>query len=405
MPKRHRTDLFSARARHAGAAASSAAANRPGKLKDGTQGMRLTGLRAWRIALPLKEGRYVFASGHAVETLDTTLVELSTDDGRQGYGECCPLGSAYLAAWAGGVRAGLAELAPHLLGLDPRELDIVNAAMDRGLKGHPYVKSAIDMACWDLLGKATSMPVVQLLGGATMQAVPLYRAITQLPPEQMAANVAGYRAQGYRRFQLKVGGDADADIARIHAVAASLEPGEVLVADANTGWNLMQATRVVHAVAGLDVRIEQPCATYEQCLQIRARTSLPMILDEVITDTNALLRMIADGAADGVNLKLSRLGGLTRLRQARDICVAAGLSMTIEDSWGGDVTTAAIAHAAQSTPAALYLSATDFNSYTTRSFADGAPRRDNGTMKAATAPGLGVQPRLHELGQPFLEIA
>jgi len=364
--------------------------------------MKIARISSWKIELPLVEGRYSWSRGNYVETFDSTVVEVVTDTGLAGYGECCPLGPAYLPAYAPGVRAGLRQLAPGLIGLDPLELDVLNAAMDAQLRGHPYVKSAVDIACWDLLGKSTGLPLYTLLGGRHAASVPLYRAIAQRPAAEMARNVAGYRQQGYRKFQLKVGGSADEDIARITAAAGELGPGEVLVADANTGWTLHEAARVANAVRALDVYIEQPCMTYEECLSIRRRTPLPFVLDEVVTDVHVLLRLLGDGAADVINLKLSRVGGLTRARQMRDLCAAAGIAMIIEDSWGGDIVTAAIAHFAQSTPHDLHFASTDFNSYVSKSIASGAPKRVAGAMSAGNAPGLGVVPLPDVLGAPEL---
>ncbi len=266
--------------------------------------------------------------------------------------------------------------------------------MDRTLKGHPYVKSALDMACWDLLGKAAGparLPRCWAAASATDFA--LYRAISQEAPEAMAAKVAGYRAEGYRKFQLKVGGEVEADIARIRACAAVLEPGDVLVADANTGWTMHEAARVCDAVRDVDVYIEQPCASYEACLTIRRRTAKPFVLDEVMDGLEMVVRGHADGAMDVINLKIGKVGGLTRARQIRDFCVAMGIAMTIEDSWGGDIVTAAIAHLAHSTPPEFLFSATDFNSYVTRSIAPDAPRRQGGRLAAGTAPGPGRDAR------------
>jgi L-alanine-DL-glutamate epimerase-like enolase superfamily enzyme len=302
------------------------------------------------------------------------------------------------------VRAGLRELGPHLIGEDPCQLARLNRRMDAALKGHPYVKSGIDIACWDILGQASGMPVCELLGGRYGEDVLLYRAISQDSPGEMAARVAGYRAEGYRRFQLKVGGDPDVDIARIRAVAAKLEPGDRLIADANTGWVQHEAVRVARAVRDVDVYIEQPCLTYEECLAVRRRCDHPFVLDESIDDLGLLLRARADDAMDVVNLKLSKLGGLTKTRQARDLCVSMGIGMTLEDSWGGDIATAAIAHLAHSTPAEFLFTTTDFNSYVTVSTAEGAPRRVNGRMAASTAPGLGITPRPAVLGAPVVEV-
>jgi L-alanine-DL-glutamate epimerase-like enolase superfamily enzyme len=366
--------------------------------------MKIRRILAYRVELPLHEGSYQWSGGKGVTVFDSTIVRVETDTGLAGHGEVCPLGPFYLPAYAEGVRSGLRELGPHLLGADPRELAKLNRRMDAALKGHPYVKSGVDIACWDILGQAAGMPVCELLGGRYTPDVPLYRAISQDTPERMAARVAAYRDEGYRRFQLKVGGDPDVDIQRIRQTAAMLQPGDRLVADANTGWIQHEAVRVAGAVRDIDVYIEQPCLTYDECLAVRRQCPHPFVLDETIDDLPVLLRARNDLAMDVVNLKISKLGGLTRIRQARDLCIAMGIAMTLEDSWGGDIATAAIAHLAQSTPPELLFSTTDFNSYVTVSTAEGAPRRVHGRMAASQQPGLGIQPRLDILGNPVLHI-
>ncbi|MDX2038088.1 MAG: cis-3-hydroxy-L-proline dehydratase [Isosphaeraceae bacterium] len=366
--------------------------------------MKIRRILAYRVDLPLCEGSYKWSGGKSVSVFDSTIVAVETDAGLIGYGEVCPLGPFYLPAYAEGVRAGLRELGPHLIGFDALELGKLNARMDAALQGHAYVKSGIDIACWDLLGKAAGMPVCTLLGGRHGDDVVLYRAISQEDPEAMAAKVAGYRAEGYRRFQLKVGGAADVDIERIEAVADQLESGDRLVADANTGWLMHDALRVVKAVRDIDVYIEQPCRTYEENLTIRRHCDHPFVLDENIDSVDVLLRGHADRAMDVVNIKISKFGGLTKARQARDLCVSLGLAMTLEDSWGGDITTAAIAHLAHSTPEPFRFTSTDFNSYVTVSTAEGAPRRAEGRMSASTDPGLGIRPRPDVLGEPVVVI-
>ncbi len=366
--------------------------------------MKITAIRAYQIDLPLKEGSYNWSGGKSVSVFDSTVVEIETDAGVTGWGEVCPLGPFYLPAYAEGVRSGIRELGPHLIGYNPCEIGVLNHRMDAALQGHPYVKSGIDMACWDILGKVSGLPVCTLLGGRFGSEITLYRAISQESPEAMAAKVAGYRAEGYRRFQLKVGGDPDVDIKRMFAVAAEMQPGEKLVADANTGWLKHEAMRVVKATAGLDLYIEQPCRTYEECLSVRQHTDQPFILDENIDSLDNLMRAHRDLAMDAVNIKISKLGGLTKARQVRDMCVSLGIGLTIEDSWGGDIVTAAIAHLAHSTPEENRFSSTDFNSYGTVDFADGAPQRVNGKMHASSDAGLGVRPRMDVLGSPKLEV-
>src|SRR5262245_26079347 len=366
--------------------------------------MKITRIRAYRVDLPLHEGSYKWSGGKSVSVFDSTVVAVETDAGITGHGEVCPLGPFYLPAYAAGCRTGIAELGPHLLGEDPTQLTKLNRRMDAALQGHPYVKSGIDMACWDILGQATGQPVCVLLGGRYGEDFGLYRAVSQETPELMAHRVAGYRAEGYRRFQLKVGGDPHEDIARIRAVAAKLQLGDRLIADANTGWTMHDAMRVVRAVRDVDVYIEQPCRTYEECLSVRRHCDHPFVLDENIDSLDVLLRGHADQAMDVVNIKISKFGGLTKARQARDLCASLGIAMTIEDSWGGDIVTAAIAHLAHSTPPELLFTTTDFNSYVTVSNAEGAPKRNNGRMAAGTIPGLGISPRMDVLGKARLKV-
>ena len=360
--------------------------------------MKISKVSVYQVGLPLHEGSYNWSGGKSVQVFDSTVVRIETDEGITGHGEVCPLGPVYLPAYAEGARAGIQVLAPALIGEDPTQLAKLNRHMDTTLKGHPYVKSALDMACWDILGQATGQPVCNLLGGRYGDEFLLYRAISQEAPEAMAGKVAGYRAEGYRKFQLKVGGDPETDIERIRAVSAELQRGDVLVADANTGWLMHQAARVVRAVKDIDVYIEQPCETFEECYSIRKLTDHPFVLDENIDGLPILLRANSMQAMDVVNIKISKFGGLTKARQARDLCVSLGIAMTIEDSWGGDIITAAISHLAHSTPTELLFSSTDFNSYVTVSIAVGAPQRQDGKLTASTGPGLGITPKMDALG-------
>ncbi|MEQ1936210.1 MAG: enolase C-terminal domain-like protein, partial [Fimbriimonadaceae bacterium] len=256
--------------------------------------MKIERICCYQIDLPLREGSYKWSGGKSVSVFDSTVIAVHTNQGITGYGEVCPLGPFYLPAYAKGVRAGIEELGPHLIGFNPTELGVLNRRMDSALLGHPYVKSGIDMACWDILGKVSGLPVCALLGGRFGENVALYRAISQESPDAMASRVSGYRGEGYRKFQLKVGGDPLEDIARIRAVSGQLQPGDRLVADANTGWLMHDAMRVVKAVSDLDVYIEQPCRSYEECFSVRQHCPLPFILDENIDSLEALLRAHGD---------------------------------------------------------------------------------------------------------------
>ena len=256
---------------------------------------------------------------------DSTIVRVETDAGLVGHGEVCPLGPFYLPAYAAGVRAGIAELGPHLIGAGPDRAGAAEPPDGCGPQGASLREVGHRHG---LLGHSGPG-----LGPAGLHAAgrPVWRRLRALSRHLAGVaradgrKVAGYRAEGYRRFQLKVGGEPGHGY-RAHPTpcAAVLKPGDRLIADANTGWLMHDAARVVRAVRDVDVYIEQPCLSYEECLSIRRRTDHPFVLDESIDGIDVLLRGHADGAMDVVNLKISKLGGITKLRQARDLCVSHG---------------------------------------------------------------------------------
>ncbi|WP_413795141.1 MULTISPECIES: cis-3-hydroxy-L-proline dehydratase [unclassified Pseudomonas] len=366
--------------------------------------MKITKIAIYQVDLPLREGSYSWST-QSFASFDSTVLIIETDSGLVGVGEVCPLGPSYLPAYAEGARAGLAQIAQGLLGEDPLQIGRINHRMDELLKGHPYVKSAIDMACWDLLGKATEQPVYNLLGGLLQDKITLFKVISRQDPQAMASKLTDYQRQGFRQFQMKVGAGASQDIERIHAVSEVLQAGNILAADANTGWKQHEAIRVVKAIRDVDIYIEQPCLSYEECLAVRRHTDHPFILDECMDDIRVLIRGYQDSAMDVVNLKVSRLGGLTRARQFRDLCVSFGITMTIEDSWGGEIATAALAHLAHSTPQGFHFQSSAFHEYHSLKIADGAPVIKDGFMTASTLPGLGVTPDMDVLGKPVCVVA
>jgi L-alanine-DL-glutamate epimerase-like enolase superfamily enzyme len=367
--------------------------------------MKITAIAVFQLGYGLHEKTYAWSGGHAVERFTTTVVRISTDAGLTGFGEVCPLGSGYMEAHAGGVPAGIRELGPVLLGQDPSRIRAIDALMDSTLGGHHYVKAPIDIACWDILGQSAGLPIAALLGGRLVDDYPLYRAISQGTPETMADAVRKYRSEGYRRFQLKVGADPDEDVRRVEAALAAVQPGDVVIADANTGWLPHQAIRLVNALRGRDYYVEQPCATLAECLVVRAHPPQPMVIDELITGVGPFLQAWQASAMDVVNIKISRVGGLTKAKQIRDLCESLGIAMTIEDSWGGDLATTAIAHLAGSTRPAFLFTSTDFNSYVDFALADDAPRRKEGRLAVPSGPGLGIQMDVDRLGEPLFSLS
>jgi L-alanine-DL-glutamate epimerase-like enolase superfamily enzyme len=347
-------------------------------------------------------GAFELSGGRVVESLPSTVVRITLDDGAIGFGETCPLGPSYLPAHGEGARVALRELAPAVLGLDPRAAAIVNDRLDERLLGHAYAKSAIDVACWDAAGKAAGVSVTTLLGGLAAPSFPLYVAVPLGTPEAMADHAAELRADGITRFQLKVGDDPRMDAARAAAVLGMRGLDDIVVADANGRYTMADGVVAVRLLERLDrVYVEQPCATLAECAYVRARTTLPFVLDECIHDVGSLLRAHAAGAMEAFNLKLSKVGGLLPARQLRDLAESLGLRVTIEDTWGGDLVTAAVSHLAASTRPRHLFTVSFMNDWTNEHVAGYEPRSQAGVGSAPTGPGLGVAVDLGALGAPL----
>lgn len=365
-------------------------------------GPRIAQVDLYSYDLSYVGGQYVMSRGRVVTTPRSTVVRLITDQGHVGWGETCPLGPNYLPAHAAGARATLLELAPQLVGLDAASPVAVSRRMDELLAGHGYAKSAVDVAAWDVFGQVARRPVCDLLGGRLSASFPLYVAIPLGTPREMRDRVSELRVQGVRRFQLKLGADPVADSARAHAVAEAAEPGDVIIGDANGGWTLREAITAARLMAELPgLFLEQPCATFEECLRVRQYSSLPMILDEVITDVRMLLRAWEHRAMEGFNLKISRVGGLSHARLMRDIGESLGLIVNVEDAWGGDITTAAVSHLAASTGPAALVMVSFMNDWVNEHVAGHRPRSQNGIGAAPSLPGLGIEVDADALGAPL----
>ena len=342
---------------------------------------------------------YRMSDGKICDTVETVILRLDTDEGLTGWGEVCPI-PRYLPAYARGVAPAMAELAPILLGADPIGPEALMARCDAQLQGHAYAKSALDMALWDLTAKAAGLPLYRLLGGRLMESAPLYHSITCVAPEEMARIAMSAHEQGIRQFQAKLGSDADweADAARIRAVREAVGPGPLVYADWNCGATTLSAIRTARAVSDLDVMLEQPCESLAACAEVRKATGLPMKIDESAHDTATLLKAHELGCLDVVALKLSKFGGLSALRRARDLCLHLKTMMVVEDTWGSDIATAAAAHLAVATPAKYLLNTCDLSGYVTPRVAPDGPVRENGRLAPAERPGLGVTPDETVLG-------
>lgn len=363
--------------------------------------MKIDRITVWKIPLT-SHATYYMASGKTCQTVDSVVVRINTDTGLAGWGEVCPI-PQYLPAYADGVLPAIQELIPVLIGADPVGVEALMATLDAHLPGHHYAKSAIDIALWDLAGKAANLPLYTLLGGRRSESLPLYHSITCVEPDEMVRIARDAYEQGIRQFQVKLGADEswETDVERLIKVRESVGTGPLVYGDWNCGTTRLDATRVGRAVSHLDIMLEQPCATIDECAAVRSATGLAMKLDENAFDTASLLKAHSLDCLDAVAVKLSKFGGVSACRKARDLCIHLGAKMCVEDTWGSDITTAAALHLGASTDPKFLLNVCDLSGYVSPRIDPAAPARSEGRIAPPQGYGLGVTPDLETLGDPL----
>lgn len=364
--------------------------------------MKITSVDVFRYELTYNHGVYVMSHGRAQTNEPSLVVKLTTDEGLIGWAETSPHGGTYLPGFFEGELAALGVLGPCILGLDPREPGIIQSAMARNLLAGMGAKSAIDTACWDILGKTTGLPIVTLLGGRLQESFRVWEAVPLGSPEAMADYVRTFLAQGVREFQIKVGNNPHEDARRVDAAMALVNSDVTVIADANGGWNIQSALIAARKMARHGIFLEQPCKSLNNCAEVRRHSDLPLIVDECIMSIDDLVTAKVHAGAGGVNIKLSRVGGLTPARLLRDAATELGMMVTIDETWGGSLVTAALSHLAASTKPDSLLATTFFTEFTTPFIADAPRRRPDGSGAAPSGPGLGIEVDEAALGKPVL---
>lgn len=363
--------------------------------------MKITRISVYQTDLPLADPYWLSGGRLKFEVLDATFVKLETDAGLVGWGEGTPWGHTYVPAHGPGIRAGLETMAPAILGLDPRQVEMVERAMDRCLPGHLYAKSPVDMACWDLLGQSAGLPISDLLGGRRRSGTPAASSVSSGEPDYMLEIIEKYRARGYVAHSVKVGGDVVRDIERIRFIESHRKPDETILYDVNRAWSRREAAIVMNATADLGVTFEQPGESLDDIAAIRRLTKAPVSVDESLVTLQDAARIAREGLAEVFGIKVNRVGGLTKARRIRDVALAHGIEMFVMATGGSVLADTEAAHLAQSTPQEFCRACWSCQDMLTVDIAPGrGPRIIDGHITVSDQPGLGVAPDETLLGTP-----
>lgn len=366
--------------------------------------MKIVGIDVYSYTVVYAHGTYIMSGDRVAPSEDGTVVSVRTNEGISGWGEITTLGKVYLPTFSEGIRTALKDLGEALIGHDPTNIAKINRVMNATLMGQEFAKSPIDIACWDIKGRALNLPVSSLIGGVINERFPIYEAVPLAAPEEMGAFIRSRRAAGINRFQLKVGNNPLDDIARVRASVEAGDANTIIVADSNGGWSLAAAKLAVQGMAGLPVFIEQPCRSTADCILAHRGSSLPLVLDESIVSHDEVFRAKYEANAVSINLKFGKLGGLSNVVKARDLLQELNMAVSVEDMWGGDIITAATSHVAATTRPESLLMTPFFNDWTDGHLASHSPRSSNGYGSAPTGAGLGIEVDRCKLGKPLFTV-
>ena len=363
--------------------------------------MKITRISVYQVDLPLEHPYWLSGGRLKFECLDATLIKIETDAGITGWGEGTPWGHTYVPAHGPGIRAGIETMASFVLGLDPRRVLDVERAMDLALPGHLYAKSPIDMACWDIAGKAAGLPIADLMGGGSRTPRPIASSVGAKTVEETREVIQRYRDRGYVAHSVKIGGDVERDVARVRDVESIRLPGEIVLYDVNRGWTRQQALRVMQATEDLKVMFEQPGETLDDIAAIRPLHSAPVSVDESLVTLQDAARIARDGLAEIFGIKLNRVGGLTKAARMRDVALAHGIDMFVMATGGSVLADTEALHLAATIPDINCHAVWACQDMLTVDIADGrGPRNKAGHLHLPEEPGLGVEPNEDQLGHP-----
>lgn len=363
--------------------------------------MKITRISVYQVDLPLEHPYWLSGGRLKFECLDATFVKIETDAGITGWGEGTPWGHTYVPAHGPGIRAGIETMASFVLGLDPRRVLDVERAMDLALPGHLYAKSPIDMACWDIAGKAAGLPIADLMGGGSRTPRPIASSVGAKTVEETREVIQRYRDRGYVAHSVKIGGDVERDVARVRDVESIRLPGEIVLYDVNRGWTRQQALRVMQATEDLKVMFEQPGETLDDIAAIRPLHSAPVSVDESLVTLQDAARIARDGLAEIFGIKLNRVGGLTKAARMRDVALAHGIDMFVMATGGSVLADTEALHLAATIPDINCHAVWACQDMLTVDIADGrGPRNNAGHLHLPEEPGLGVEPNEDQLGHP-----
>ncbi|MED3326055.1 dipeptide epimerase [Bacillus thuringiensis] len=274
--------------------------------------MKITAIHLYAIRLPLRSP-FVISYG-SYSDMPSIIVKMETDEGIIGYGEGVADDHVTGESWESTFHTLKHTLTPALIGKNPMNIEKIHDMMDNTIYGVPTAKAAIDIACFDIMGKKLNQPVYQLIGGRYHEEFPVTHVLSIADPEDMAEEAASMIQKGYQSFKMKVGTNVKEDVKRIEAVRERVGNDIAIRIDVNQGWkNSANTLTALRSLGHLNIDwIEQPVIAddIDAMAHIRSKTDLPLMIDEGLKSSREMRQIIKLEAADKVNIKLMKCGGI-----------------------------------------------------------------------------------------------
>ncbi|HDR4861306.1 dipeptide epimerase [Bacillus thuringiensis] len=274
--------------------------------------MKITAIHLYAIRLTLRSP-FVISYG-SYSDMPSIIVKMETDEGIIGYGEGVADDHVTGESWESTFHTLKHTLTPALIGKNPMNIEKIHDMMDNTIYGVPTAKAAIDIACFDIMGKKLNQPVYQLIGGRYHEEFPVTHVLSIADPEDMAEEAASMIQKGYQSFKMKVGTNVKEDVKRIEAVRERVGNDIAIRIDVNQGWkNSANTLTALRSLGHLNIDwIEQPVIAddIDAMAHIRSKTDLPLMIDEGLKSSREMRQIIKLEAADKVNIKLMKCGGI-----------------------------------------------------------------------------------------------
>jgi muconate cycloisomerase len=316
--------------------------------------LKITRLETIPVQIPINRERAIRGSLGAHTASPFLLVKVHTDEGIVGLGEvsCTPI-------WSGEDQVTAAHfirdyLAPALQGENPLQIGRLTAKCRRQLATNPFTKAGIEMALWDILGKAAGMPLYRLWGGSVRDFVPTKFSVSGLEASKAAALASWAVEKGFTTMKVKVGIDPDEDVARVRAVREAIGGSVRLGVDANGGWSPRVAVQTIRRMYEFGIYFaEQPVAPVDPAWMsdVRKQVNVPIMADESVNTVQDAMSLARIEAADVLSLYVGKGGALGGAMKIAAVAEAAGLVCTVGSNLEMGVASAAMIHLAMATPA------------------------------------------------------